>query len=79
LTTLEPTPGKPSNRNEGYLALVESHAAPALRQLTDGPESPSPAERATISFFVALQAMRTPAAAQQVTAGASGQRRANSR
>jgi hypothetical protein len=57
--------GEPSNRNEGYLALVESHAAPVLRQLMDNPESLSPAERATISFFVALQTMRTPAAAQQ--------------
>jgi Protein of unknown function (DUF4238) len=63
--------GEPSNRNEGYLALVESHAAPALRQLMDTPESLSPAERATISFFVALQTMRTPAAAQQVTAVAN--------
>lgn len=59
--------GEPSNRNEGYLALVESHAAPALRQLIADPASLSPAERATIAFFVAVQAMRTPAAAQQVT------------
>jgi len=63
--------GEPSNRNEGYLALVESDAAPALRQLLDNPESLSPAERATISFFVALQTMRTPAAAQQVSAVAN--------
>jgi hypothetical protein len=47
---------------------VESHAAPALGHLMDDPASLSPAERATISFFLALQAMRTPAAAQQVTA-----------
>lgn len=60
--------GEPSNRNEGYLALVESHAAPALRQLMDDPASLSAAERATISFFVALQTMRTPAVAQQITA-----------
>jgi hypothetical protein len=37
----------------------------------DDPVSLSPAERATISFFVALQATRTPAAAQQVTAVAN--------
>src|SRR5207248_7828851 len=29
--------GKMSNRNEGYLALVEEHAAPALRHLLDDP------------------------------------------
>jgi Protein of unknown function (DUF4238) len=63
--------GEPSNRNEGYLALVESHAAPALRKLIDDPASLSPADRATIAFFVALQEMRTPAAAQQVTAVAN--------
>src|SRR5215210_2506087 len=63
--------GEPSNRNEGYLALVESHAAPALRGLMADPGTLSPADRATISFFVALQAMRTPAAAQQVTAVAN--------
>ncbi len=59
--------GRPSNRNEGYLELVETHAAPALRHLIDDPASLSPGERATIAFFVALQTMRTPAAAEQVT------------
>lgn len=59
--------GSPSNRNEGYLALVEEHAAPALRHLLDDPASLSPGERATIAFFVALQTMRTPAAEQQIT------------
>jgi hypothetical protein len=58
--------GRPSNRNEGYLALVEQHAAPALRRMMDDPSSLSPGERATIAFFVALQTMRTPAAAEQV-------------
>lgn len=60
--------GKPSNRHEGYLALVESHAAPALRSLLEHPNSLTPGERATIAFFIALQTMRTPAAADQVTA-----------
>ena len=59
--------GQPSNRNEGYLALVETHAAPALRRLVEEPGSLSPGERATIAFFVALQTMRTPAAAEDVT------------
>jgi hypothetical protein len=59
--------GEISNRNEGYLALVEEYAAPALRQLLDDPTSLSRGERATIAFFVALQTMRTPAAADQIT------------
>jgi len=59
--------GELSNRNEGYLALVESHAAPALRHLIDDPASLTPGERATIAFFVSLQTMRTPAAAEQIT------------
>ncbi len=60
-----------SNRNEAYLALVESEAAPALRHLIDDPTSLSPGERATIALFVSLQTMRTPAAAEQVTAVAN--------
>lgn len=59
--------GNLSNRNEGYLALVEEYAAPALRHLLDDPGSLSPGERGTIAFFVALQTMRTPAAEQQIT------------
>ena len=59
--------GKPSNRNEGYLALIESFAGPAVRHLLDAPETLSAGERMTIAFFVALQTMRTPAAAEQVT------------
>jgi hypothetical protein len=60
--------GTLSNRNEGYLALVEEHAAPALRHLVEEPETLSQGERATIAFFVALQTMRTPAAEQQMIA-----------
>jgi Protein of unknown function (DUF4238) len=59
--------GKMSNRNEGFLALIEDHAAPALRHLVSDPASLSPGERATIAIFVAVQTMRTPAAAEQVT------------
>jgi hypothetical protein len=58
--------GAPSNRNEAYLALIEDYAAPALRQLLDDPEALTPSERATIATFVALQTMRTPAAAKQM-------------
>jgi Protein of unknown function (DUF4238) len=60
--------GRASNRHEGYLAFVETHAAPALRRLISDPASLSPGDRATIAFFVALQTMRTPVAAEQVTA-----------
>ncbi|MGA2163217.1 MAG: DUF4238 domain-containing protein [Solirubrobacteraceae bacterium] len=60
--------GKSSNRHEGYLALVEEHAAPALRAMDEHPKSITRGDRATIAFFVALQTMRTPAAADQVTA-----------
>ena len=63
--------GAMSNRNEGYLALVEEHAAPALRHLLDDPASLSRGERATIAYFMALQTMRTPAAAAQITAVAN--------
>lgn len=60
--------GRASNRHEGYLAFVETHAAPALRRVISDPASLSPGDRATIAFFVALQTMRTPVAAEQVTA-----------
>jgi Protein of unknown function (DUF4238) len=56
-----------SNRHEGYLGLVESHAAPALARLLDDPAGLSPPDRATIAFFVSVQTLRTPAAAQQLT------------
>lgn len=59
--------GELSNRNEGYLALVESHAAPALRHLLDDPATLTSGERATIAFFIAFQTMRTPAAEQLIT------------
>lgn len=60
--------GELSNRHEGYLALIEDHAAPALRCLIEDPDSLTPGQRATIAFFIAVQTMRTPDAAAQVTA-----------
>jgi hypothetical protein len=60
--------GGVSNRHEGYLALVEQHAAPAIARLIAAPTSLEPGDRATIAFFVAFQMMRTPAAAEQITA-----------
>lgn len=59
--------GQPSNRNEGYLAFIETHAGPALGRLIDDPGRLSPGDRATIAVFIAVQTMRTPAAAQQIT------------
>jgi hypothetical protein len=60
--------GGTSNRHEGYLALVEQHAAPAIARLIAGPSSLQPGDRATIAFFIAFQTIRTPAAAEQITA-----------
>lgn len=64
--------GKLSNRNEGYLALIETEAAKAIRRLLRNPSAVSPGERATIACFVAFQTMRTPAAAEQTTHIANG-------
>lgn len=64
--------GKLSNRNEGYLALIEREAAKAIRRLLRNPSAVSPGERATIAYFVAFQTMRTPAAAEQTTDVANG-------
>jgi Protein of unknown function (DUF4238) len=57
-----------SNRHEGYLGLIERHAAPALDSLLADPGSLQPGDRATVAFFCAIQTGRTPAAAEQVTA-----------
>lgn len=64
--------GKLSNRNEGYLALIETEAAKAIRRLLRNPSAVSPGERATIACFIAFQTMRTPAAAEQTTHIANG-------
>src|SRR3954469_10717986 len=45
--------GQQSNRNEGYLALVETHAEPAIRRLLDDPGRLAPGDRGTIAFFIA--------------------------
>jgi hypothetical protein len=60
--------GRASNRHEGYLALIEDHAAPALRRFIENPQALTPGDRATIAFFVAFQTMRTPLAVEQITA-----------
>jgi hypothetical protein len=59
--------GQATNRHEGYLALIEHHAAPAIRRFLDDPARLAPGDRATIAFFVAFQMMRTPAAAELIT------------
>jgi hypothetical protein len=63
--------GVVTNRHEGYLALIESKAAPTIQRLLEAPESMKSGDRATIAFFVAFQIMRTPAAAEQVTEAAN--------
>ncbi|MFP5387775.1 MAG: DUF4238 domain-containing protein [Thermoleophilia bacterium] len=46
---------------EGFFAMVENHAAPILRRLAIG-DALSDEQRATLSFFFALQWGRTPGA-----------------
>ncbi|MTD47514.1 DUF4238 domain-containing protein [Conexibacter sp. W3-3-2] len=63
--------GNLSNRNEGYLALIEEEAAPALLRLCESPDDFGIGDRATVALFLAVQTMRTPAAAAQVEAAAN--------
>jgi hypothetical protein len=60
--------GARSNRIEGFLSLVESHAAEALDRLLGDPRGLSLPDRATLSFFFALQDARTPAATERMAA-----------
>jgi hypothetical protein len=57
--------GNRSNRMEGFLALVESHAAPAFERFLENPEDLGDADRATIAFFLALSDARTPGGAER--------------
>jgi hypothetical protein len=68
LYTLVDEDGTLSNRHEGWLAVIESKAAPTLQHLLDDPATLTDAERMTVAFFAATQWMRTPLAAQQVLA-----------
>jgi hypothetical protein len=52
--------GTRNNRLEGFFALVEQHAAPALDRLLGKPEALAESDRATLSFFFALLDPRTP-------------------
>jgi hypothetical protein len=63
--------GQRSNRVEGFLALVESHAAVALDPLLDNPAGLAPADRATLSFFFALLDGRTPGSADRMAVSSS--------
>lgn len=60
--------GARSNRIEGLLSIVESHAAEALQRFLADPQGLSLPDRATLSFFFALQDARTPAAAERMAA-----------
>jgi hypothetical protein len=57
--------GTRNNRLEGFFARIESHAAPALKRLLDEPLALSAGDRATLSFFLAVQTHRTPAGIAQ--------------
>jgi hypothetical protein len=52
---------------EAFLAVVESHAAPALQRLLDHPERLDRADRATLSLFFALLQGRTLGGVARVT------------
>jgi hypothetical protein len=52
--------GTRHNRIEGFLAVVENHAAPAFARLLADPKKLSGSDRATIAFFLALLDVRTP-------------------
>lgn len=54
--------GNRSNQIEGFLAMAESHSAPALARLLSDPQHLSEADRGTLAFFVALLDQRTPGA-----------------
>ena len=58
--------GTTHNRVEAYLALVESHAAPAVRRLLDDPTGLVRTDAATISHHLALLLARTPLATERI-------------
>lgn len=51
--------GGRSNQFEGYFALVEGHAAPAIERLCSDPKRLEVGDRATLAFFVAVLEGRT--------------------
>jgi Protein of unknown function (DUF4238) len=57
--------GTRNNRLEGFFALVEQYAAPALKRFLDSPEDIADHDRATLSFFFALLDPRTPGGGTQ--------------
>ena len=58
--------GNRNTRIEGFLAFIEGHAAIALRRFMDDPHGLVDADRATLSFFFALQGSRTPHGVDQI-------------
>jgi hypothetical protein len=60
--TISGDEGERHNRVEGFLSIVEGHAAPAVRNLLADPPGLTAADRATLSFFFALLDVRTPGA-----------------
>jgi hypothetical protein len=64
--TISGDEGERHNRLEGFLSIVEGHAAPALANLLGDPADLTAADRATLSFFFALLDVRTPGAATRM-------------
>lgn len=65
--TFENDDGERSNQIEAIFAMIENHAAPALRRLEDASQI-SEIDRATIAYFLALLWARTPAARERAEA-----------
>lgn len=58
--------GESHNQIEGYLSIVDGHAAPAIERLLKAPTELNDADRATLSHYFALQMLRTPAVARTI-------------
>jgi hypothetical protein len=57
--TLEDEEGRRHTLLEGYLSLIDNHAAPALARLKANPRALSEGDRATLSLMLAAQEYRT--------------------
>lgn len=68
--TVRDEDGTTHNQVEGYLALVESHAAPAIKRYLADPVGVKPTDAAMIAHHLALLIARTPAASARMAEAA---------
>lgn len=64
--TLSEEDGTRHNRVEAYFALIESHAAPALKRYLSDPAGLIRGDRATLCFFFSFLEGRTPAGVEEM-------------